>query len=223
MCGRFSLITEVQHLLHYFELVTAPPFPGARFNIAPTQDVAAVVAVDGERHLEYFHWGLIPFWARDRKIAASTINARAETVAQKPAFRQPFRRHRCLIPADGFYEWHGRPGHKQVWRIEPQEHQALFAFAGLWDSWEHNGEMVRSCTIIVTEANETIRPVHERMPLVLPREAWDVWLDPTSDLAAVERLLQQPSMPPLRLYRVGSHVNNPRNDDPQCLQPLAET
>lgn len=221
MCGRFSLIADAEQLLRYYDLVNPERFAGARFNIAPTQEVAAVIAVDGEHHLEYFRWGLIPSWARDRKIGYSTINARVETVADKPAFRHAFRRHRCIIPADGFYEWQGETGHKKPWRIEPEEKRALFSFAGLWELWEGEGEVIRSCTIIVGEANEALQPIHERMPLLLPRKSWSDWLDPDTDRQSLESILKAPASPPLRLYRVGMHVNNPRNDDPECLAPVS--
>jgi len=222
MCGRFSLITETQHLLDYYGLASAAGFRSPRFNIAPGQDVAAIVAVDGERHLEYFRWGLIPFWAKDKKIAYSTINARAETVSSKPAFRHAFRRHRCIIPADGFYEWQGKAGHKQPWRIEPEQRHDLFSFAGLWEIWEGDGEVIRSCSIIVGEANETMRSVHDRMPLLLPHAAWDQWLSEETGIDTLQAILRSPAEQALRLYRVGTHVNNPRNDDPDCLAPVGE-
>jgi len=221
MCGRFSLIADAEHLLRYYDLVNPERFSGARFNIAPTQQVVAVIAVDGERHLEYFRWGLIPSWAKESKIGYSTINARVETVADKPAFRHAFRRHRCIIPADGFYEWQGDTGHKRPWRIEPANKGELFSFAGLWELWEGEGEVIRSCTIIVGAANEALQPIHERMPLLLPRESWSEWLDPATDKETLERILTAPASPQLRLYRVGTHVNNPRNDDPECLLPVS--
>lgn len=220
MCGRFSLITETRHLLDYYGLVEPVRFKGSRFNIAPSQDVAAVVGINGERHLEYFRWGLIPSWAKDSKPGYSTINARAETVATKPAFRHAFRQHRCIIPADGFYEWQGTPGHKHPWRIEPEDKHAFFSFAGLWETWEGNGEVIRSCSIIVTEANEAIRPIHERMPVMLPRENWSAWLDQKTDLGTLQSILRDPSAETIRSYRVGTHVNNPNNDDADCLTPL---
>lgn len=221
MCGRFSLVTDVEHLQSYYGLASAAAFTAPRFNIAPSQQVVAVVAVDGERHLELFRWGLIPSWAKEPKMGYSTINARAETVASKPAFRAAFRHRRCLIPADGFYEWHGAAKHKQAWRIEPVDKQALFSFAGLWESWQGEGEVIRSCTIIVGAANELLQPIHERMPLLVPREAWGIWLDEHSTPEQLVSLLTPPPASGMRAYRVGPHVNNPRNDDPDCLLPLA--
>ncbi len=220
MCGRFSLITDTEHLLHYYSLVNPERFTGSRFNIAPSQDVAAVVAVNGERHLEYFRWGLIPFWAKDKKIAYSTINARVETVASKPAFRHAFHQHRCIIPADGFYEWQGHAGHKKPWRIEPVDREQFFSFAGLWETWEGDGEVIHSCSIIVGQANETVQPVHERMPVMLARKDWGDWLDDRTSLKRLQSILHTPAEPAIRCYRVGTHVNNPRNDDVDCLAPV---
>lgn len=221
MCGRYSLITDAEHLCHYYGLVNGERFEGARFNIAPGQDVAAVVAVNGERHLEYFHWGLIPFWAKEKKLGYSTINARAETVASKPVFRHAFRQHRCIIPADGFYEWKGSAGHKQPWRIEPEDRRAFFSFAGLWETWEYEGEVLRSCSIIVGEANAAVRHIHPRMPVLLSASQWDAWLDAATDTTLLQSILATPSPQQIRSYRVGTHVNNPRNDDAQCLAPVA--
>lgn len=219
MCGRFSLVTNAEHLGHYYGLANVERFSGARFNIAPTQEVAAVVALEGERRLEYFRWGLLPFWAREKKLGYSTINARVETVADKPAFRHAFRHHRCIIPADGFYEWQGKSGHKQAWRIEPQNKGELFSFAGLWETWEGEGEVLRSCTILVGAANEAVSPIHDRMPVMLPREKWSAWLDPSTDVSTLKSLLSQTATVAMHVYRVGQHVNNPRNDDPACLRP----
>ena len=222
MCGRFSLVTDADQLMDYYGLVSLRISLLPRFNIAPTQHVAVIVAVDGERHLEYFHWGLIPSWAKDRKLAYSTINARAETVESKPAFRSAFRHRRCIIPADGFYEWHGKAGQKESWRIVPKGENEFFSLAGLWETWEGEGEVIRSCTIIVGEANALLQPIHDRMPVMLPRESWSAWLDPSTPLEAVRQLLQPPPARGMRAYRVSSHVNNPKNDDPECLIPLGK-
>lgn len=170
MCGRFSLVTDADRLHECYGVVYAELFAGSRFNVAPNQQVAAIVNVGRERHLEYFYWGLIPHWSRERKLKYSTIIARVETVESKPAFRDAFHRHRCIIPADGFYEWQGYERHKQPWRIEPVERNELFSFAGLWDVWEGEDEASRSCTILVGEANERIKPIHDRMPVMLPKE-----------------------------------------------------
>lgn len=218
MCGRFSLVTGADHLHDYYGVVNAEMFTGSRFNVAPNQQVAAIVNVDGERHLEYFRWGLIPHWSRGKKLKYSTINARVETVEGKPAFRDAFRRHRCIIPADGFYEWQGAEGHKHPWRIEPADRNELFSFAGLWDVWEGEGEVIRSCTILVREANEQIKPIHERMPVMLPKESWDNWLGRDASPDMLRKIILKQNNEPLQLYRVSSYVNNPQHDDPMCLQ-----
>ena len=220
MCGRFSLVTDADHLMDYYGLVSVRVNVGPRFNIAPTQDVAAIVAVDGERHLELFRWGLIPAWAKERKLDYSTINARAETVESKPVFRSAFRHRRCLVPADGFYEWQGKARHKQPWRIEPKDRREFFTFAGLWETWEGEGEVVRSCTIIVGQANALLKPIHDRMPVILPRESWSAWLDPLTRPEELRALLHPPPAEGMRAYRIGAHVNNPNNDDADCLLPL---
>lgn len=218
MCGRFSLVTDAENLHRYYGLVNAGQFAGPRFNIAPGQSVATIVAVDGERHLEFFHWGLIPHWSKEKRLKYSTINARVETIESKPAYRDAFRQHRCIIPADGFYEWQGDEGHKQPWRIEPADRDELFSFAGLWDVWEGKGEVLRSCTIIVSDASEEVRPIHERMPLMLASSAWRKWLDANTPLDEVRRIMGQRQESALQVYRVDSYVNNPQHDDPRCLQ-----
>lgn len=222
MCGRFSLVTDIEHLHAYYNLVNAEQFGGPRFNIAPSQQVAAIISVDGEWHLEYFQWGLIPHWAKEKRHKYSTINARAETVESKPAYRHAYRHHRCLIPADGFYEWQGPEGHKKPWRIEPDNRNELFSFAGLWDVWEGEGEVLRSCTIIVGEANTQVNPIHDRMPLILPKDAWEEWLNPNTPLDNLCHITAHVSQEPMQIYRVDSYVNNPQHDDPRCLQQAAE-
>jgi putative SOS response-associated peptidase YedK len=222
MCGRFSLITDADHLHAYYGVVNPEQYAGPRFNIAPSQQVTAIIAINGERHLEQFQWGLLPHWAKQQKLGYSTINARAETVEGKPAFRAAFRQRRCIIPADGFYEWQGEKGHKRPWRIEPQEREGLFSFAGLWESWEGEGVVIRSCTIIVGESSEQLRLVHERMPILLPREAWSAWLDHDTPVEELRPLLVNPPTEVGRIYRVDAYVNNPQHDDPRCLQPAAD-
>lgn len=221
MCGRFSLITEVEQLAAQYGVVNAGALSAPRFNIAPSQQILAVVAVDGERHLESFRWGLLPHWARSQRPSYATINARAESVESKPAFRVPFRRRRCIIPADGFYEWQGEAGHRRPWRIEPQQRGGLFSFAGLWEVWEQGEEVIRSCTIIVTGANAQMRPIHARMPLMLPERSWSAWLDPLTPLGELREMVRTMPAEPLHLYRVDPYVNNPRHDDPRCLQAAA--
>lgn len=173
-------------------------------------------------------WGLIPNWAKDGAMAAKMINARAETVAEKPAFREAFRARRCLVPADGFYEWRPEEGKKQPFRIGLKG-GAAFAFAGLWESWQARqdgsgykaGDLVESVTIITTDANRKLRPIHHRMPVILDAGDYGAWLDPANDRDVLQSLLKPFPEGPMAFYRVGLTVNNVRNDDPGCIQPLA--
>ncbi len=219
MCGRYSLVCDAEHLQAYYDLVSAGVFAAPRFNIAPAQAVPAVVLVDGERHLELFRWGFIPAWAKDKRRGRSAINARAESIEARPTFRNAFRHRRCIIPADGFYEWQGSAGHRRAWRIEPAERREFFSFAGLWETWEGDGEVIHSCTIIVGPANALLEPIHDRMPIILPRDALAPWLDPHTPTGVLHGLLQPYPAAAMRAYRIGNHVNNPRHDDPQCLLP----
>lgn len=228
MCGRYALTASRAEILKQFNVVrdlTAQEQLFERYNIAPGQKVAAVRrAFDKVRELVALRWGLIPRWAEEAKVEYSTINARAETVAEKPAFRLAFRQRRCLIPATGFYEWQSRPGTKlkQPWYIQRRDGQ-VFAFAGLWERWEprpgKEGEPVESCTILVTDANELLRPIHGRMPVILDPADYALWLDPNSDLKALRALLR-PYATELAAWKVSTRVNHPRNDDPACLQPV---
>jgi putative SOS response-associated peptidase YedK len=227
MCGRYSLTTAPEAMRALFGFENLPNLP-PRYNIAPTQPVAAVRLNDaGARELVLLRWGLIPHWAKDAGMAAKMINARAETVMTKPAFRDAFRRRRCLVPADGFYEWRTEDGRKQPFRIG-MKGGAPFAFAGLWERWSATadghgftkGDAVESATVITTDANEKLRPIHPRMPAILPPEAFDRWLDPASDPDDALSLLGPYPPEPMAFYRVGTAVNNVRNDDPGCIAPL---
>lgn len=233
MCGRYTLTDPGEELMRQFHLPGLPPEYLPRYNIAPSQPVPVIASVEGERRIGMMRWGLVPGWAKDPSIGHRMINARAETVAEKPAFRTALRRRRCLIPADGFYEWQVRNGRKQPVRFVGAT-ERVFAFAGLWESWrpptsaESAGEAgdaqptrLVTCTIITTEANDFVRPVHDRMPVILPREAYDLWLDPRiQDPEAILPLLT--SAPELRVYDVSKLVNSPANDVPECVEPLAE-
>jgi putative SOS response-associated peptidase YedK len=194
-----------------------------RYNIAPTQQVAAIRTHAGspQRELAWMRWGLIPSWADDPAIGNRMINARGETLAEKPAYREAFRRRRCLIPADGFYEWKQGAKPKQPNYIYLKNEQP-FAFAGLWESWQHAGQTIESCTIITTEANELLRPLHERMPVILGPDDYETWLD--ASIQNPERL--EPLLVPypadrMTLYPVSSAVNSPRCDDASCLERAA--
>lgn len=223
MCGRYSLTDLGDVLLRLFELPELPDGYRPRYNIAPTQRATAIIAANGQRRAELFRWGLIPSWAKDAAIGNKMINARAETVAEKPAFRTALRRRRCLIPADGFYEWQARGGRKQPVRFVSAD-GGILAFAGLWECWRPGGESepeLRSFTILTTAANDFVRTVHDRMPVILPASAFDLWLDPTvQDAEAVLPLLTSAPEDTLRVYDVSTAVNSPRNDRVECIAAL---
>lgn len=221
MCGRYTLHSPRQLILDHFQLsdgISIEP----RYNIAPSQDVPAVrLDKDGKRELVKLRWGLIPSWAQEAKTGYSMINARAETVASKPAFRAAFRKRRCLLPADGFYEWKSGANGKQPYHIRMQAHD-IFAFAGLWEHWEdENGQVIESCTIIVTDANNLMQPIHERMPVILDQEDYQQWLDVDSFNAnRLESLLRPYPGDRLEVYPVSRRVNKPTNDEESCIAPL---
>jgi len=223
MCGRFALRASAEHLIKMFRLHRVLKLE-LRYNIAPTQPVAAVRQVDAERELAYLNWGLIPSWSKDPKMAARMINARAETVATKPSFRSAFKSRRCLIPADGFYEW------KQTEKKTKQpyfiglKNEKPFAFAGLWEHWESSdGSAIDSCTIITTEANDLLRNLHDRMPVILHEQDYDRWLDPKrNNRDELQSLLVPYPDSEMSFFPVGTIVNNARNEMPDCVKPLKE-
>lgn len=223
MCGRFTLTTNLGAIAKRFGVARFLEEVGPRYNIAPTQTVI-VVNDDGTRHLEQIRWGLIPSWAKDPAIGNRMINARAETVATKPAFRVALRKSRCLIPADSFYEWQQIDRRKQPVRIVFKSREP-FGFAGLWESWTSpEGEEVRTCTIITTEANELLKIIHDRMPVILTREDEAIRLDPSiQDPASLLPLLKPYQSEDIEFYPVSTWVNNPAHDSPQCVQPLRGT
>jgi putative SOS response-associated peptidase YedK len=226
MCGRYANYTSFKELAKYFGVpeITVPENP--RYNIAPTQDVAAVrMSPEGEgRELAMLRWGLIPHWAKDPAIGSKTFNARAETVAEKPSFREPFKRRRCLIPADGFYEWRRRGDRKQPHYFYMSDGEP-FAFAGLWDSWRNQdgeGEQVESCTIITTTPNELLSSYHDRMPVILKEADYDLWLDAdVSKPALLTPLLRPVPADLMSSHPVSLLVNGVRTDEPSCIEPKA--
>ena len=224
MCGRFTLISPGEVLAEFFELAEVPALT-PRYNIAPTQP-APVVRVDREhqaRQFDWLHWGLVPSWAKDPSIGARMINARAETVADKPAFRSALRYRRCLVVADGFYEWQKVEGQK---RKQPHyirmEGGQPFAFAGLWEHWEGaDGSVLESCVIITTDPNELMQKLHNRMPVILRPEDFGRWLDPTIQGGDRVQALLAPCPPDeMKAFPVSTVVNNPSNDAPACVEPL---
>ncbi|MFN7941212.1 MAG: SOS response-associated peptidase [Thermoanaerobaculia bacterium] len=223
MCGRYVLSTPGDALAELFRLDPTPDLP-ARYNIAPSQEVAVVVerAPGAARELARMRWGLVPRWAKEEAIGERMINARAETAAEKPSFRDSVKRRRCLILADGFYEWQKVAGGKQPWWIG-LEGRRPFAFAGLWASWKRpEGGELESCAILTTAANDFVRPIHDRMPVILAREAHSTWLDPRpTEGAALAPLLVPYPAATMRAFPVSKRVNNPSYDAPDCLAPLA--
>jgi putative SOS response-associated peptidase YedK len=223
MCGRYTLQVTPEELARQFsaEVEDSSLFT-LRYNIAPSQNVAVVrLKPDtSKRELVQLRWGLIPSWAKDPKIAYSTINAKSETVAEKPAFRSAFRKRRCLIPVSGFYEWQQQGTQKQPMYIRLKNHRP-FAFAGLWEHWEpKDGEPLESCTIVTTEANEFMLPIHNRMPVILPPQKYDHWLDPAAQTLSLLALLKPYTADEMEAYAVSKMVNNPRNDILQCVEPI---
>lgn len=220
MCGRFALTQSAETVAERFEaqLVLIPLVP--RYNIAPSQPVA-VVLQNGERRIEACQWGLVPFWAKDAEIGNRLINARAETLAEKPSFKHSLVRRRCLIPADGFYEWY-RQGNRRIPMYIRRRDSGLFAFAGLWDEWQSPcGSLLRTCTIITTEPNTLIAPIHNRMPAILRAEHEALWLDPSlKEPSRLLALLQPYPAEEMEVLEVSTRVNNPNNDDPSCIQPV---
>ena len=219
MCGRYTLATPVEALKEEFEVGGPVPELAPSFNVAPAEEVAVVREDGGYRRLELLRWGLVPFWADDPGIGQRMINARAETAPDKPAFRAAFRKRRCLIPADGFYEWQRADGGpKQPFHIRRRDGRP-FAFAGIWEDWRDG--KVRSCAILTTDANEELQKVHHRMPVILDREDYGRWLDPEAGEKDLRVLLQPYAADDLEFYPVDRWVNKPSNDDPRCIEPVA--
>lgn len=222
MCGRFTLTVDPSQLQEVFPWLAIPDQLSPRYNIAPTQPVA-VVANDGKNKLDYFIWGLIPSWAKDPSIGSRMINARAETLDEKPSFRNAFRRRRCLILADGFYEWtQSSDGKGKIPMYIQLETKKAFALAGLWEIWQSNdGSEVRSCTIITTNPSEFMSSIHNRMPAILSEKQYSVWLS-QKELApnVLKPLLQPYAEGNLTAYPVSKAVNNPKYDAEECIKPI---
>jgi putative SOS response-associated peptidase YedK len=220
MCGRYVIKSPSAKLKVKFRLDDVPLFE-PRYNVAPTQTVPAVRADDDLRHLTMLRWGLIPSWAKDAKIGYRLINARSETVATKPSFRSAFKKRRCLIAADGFYEWKKLDKGKQPFFIHLKDDKPL-AFAGLREIWhDPDGEEVQSCAIITTDANELMKTIHDRMPDFLPPSACDRWLDPDEKPETLQGFLCPYKAKDLEAYPVSTYVNSPKNQGPKCLEPAA--
>jgi putative SOS response-associated peptidase YedK len=221
MCGRFALIIDASLLADVFD-VDPPRELEPRFNIAPTQTIPIVRANrEGSRELALVRWGLVPSWAKDEKMGARMINARGETVVEKPSFRSAVKSRRCLIPADGFYEWVRTGEGKQPHFIHFSDAR-VFAFAGLWERWHKaSGEPVDTCTVITTSPNELIADLHDRMPVILPQTVYDEWLEPAPlDADRLKEVLAPHPALGMEAYPVSTYVNKPVNDGPECISRL---
>jgi putative SOS response-associated peptidase YedK len=223
MCGRFTLRTPSGVLVEQFGLSEAPTFK-PRFNVAPSQAVAAVrgPAQAGGREFAWLRWGLVPRWANEASIGNRLINARSETAATKPAFKNAFRHRRCLILADGFYEWRHVEGKRLPYFFGLRDGRP-FAFAGLWEHWQGAGEPIESCTVLTTAANDLVHPLHDRMPVILDPRDYATWLDPAvSEPERLVPLLRPYPADLMARWPVATHVNRPENDAPSCVEPVEE-
>jgi len=219
MCGRFTRTAEIPEIAAEFGVREVASDIGPSYNIAPTQEVAVVIN-EGEKQLVQVRWGLVPEWADDPKIGNRLINARAETLAEKPSFRNAFRKRRCLVVADGFYEWKRSGEIKKPVYIKLKSGRP-FGFAGLYETWTSpDGEEVTTCTIITTEPNELMKPIHNRMPVIVPKDKEDIWLHPDSYEEELTELLKPYPADLMEAYEVSRMVNSPSNNSPECLNPV---
>lgn len=222
MCGRFSLATTADDLAEFFGMDVFPEFD-PHFNLSPSQPICALRQQEKEAKREalWMRWGLIPSWAKDPGIGNRMINARSETVAEKPAFRAAFKKRRCLVPADGFYEWKSEGRKKQPYFIRSRK-DSIMAFAGLWELWSApDGSEVTSCAILTTQANELMAPIHHRMPVILSPKDFNTWLDTEATKPdSLKKLMMPFSAKKLEAYPVSRFVSNPSNDSPQCIEKI---
>jgi putative SOS response-associated peptidase YedK len=224
MCGRFTLTIDPLHLQQAFPWAVIPDDLPPRYNVAPSQPIA-VIPNDGQNVLTMYKWGLIPSWSKDPSIGDRMINARAETLAEKPSFRSAYRRRRCLILSDGFYEWQQNPGSKGKQPVFIRFNDGRpFGFAGLWEIWNSpDGSEIRSCTIITTQPNALLQPIHNRMPVILPRDGYQAWLSPEERLPEkLNHLLVPYPSEEMIAFPVSKMVNSPQVDSPDLIKPLNE-
>lgn len=221
MCGRYTITSAPEALRALFRYAEQPNFP-ARFNIAPTQPIPIVRMVEGRREFALVRWGFLPSWVKDPNQFSLIINARGESVCDKPAFRAAMKRRRCLIPADGFYEWQATGGRKQPFYIHARSGEPL-AFAGLWETWEGpNGETVDTAAIVTTRANATLAPLHDRMPVIVAPDAFDLWLNTNEvDARTAEALIAPAPENLLEAWPVSTAVNRTANDNAKVIEPVA--
>lgn len=223
MCGRFALTAPASTIAEIFQIDVLPDVL-PRYNVAPSQSIAAIVAEDGIRKMTTFRWGLIPSWAKDPKIAYKMINARSETAASKPSFRSAFKRRRCLILADGFYEWTRKSKTEKIPHLIQTDQGTPFAMAGLWERWvSPEGDEILSASILTTGPNALMEPIHNRMPVILPDDAWDPWLDPKTDSAVLQELMVPYPADRMQERTVTQRVNNARHEGPDVQGPPEES
>ncbi|MCB2193150.1 MAG: SOS response-associated peptidase [Deltaproteobacteria bacterium] len=223
MCGRFTQSKSLGEYQQRFGFSAGPPGYAPRFNLAPGQEALAVLAGEEGRRAEMLRWGLVPSWAKEERMGYKMINARAETVADKPAYRGPFRRTRCLIPADGFFEWAAAQGGKQPYFLARKDREP-FALAGLWDQWSGpGGQKLRSFTILTTQANQVVKPIHERMPVMLRPVDEAAWLETETTPENLAKLLKPYAAQDMEAYTVSQRVNSPVNEGPEIIEPVAVT
>ena len=219
MCGRYSLTKPIKTLKEHFQAIAVALEHDKHYNIAPSQRVPVILAGAQGREIHALRWGLIPSWAKDPDMGNRLINARAETVHEKPSFRSSFRKRRCLVPADGFYEWQVRDQGKFPQYIRMRT-GGLFAFAGLWSEWDSGQETLRTFTIITTAANRELESIHHRMPVILLPEQYDGWMDPETSSDPLKNILRPLGEGLLDHYEISKTVNSPKNDGAECIQPL---
>nr|WP_239534173.1 SOS response-associated peptidase [Thalassobacillus pellis] len=220
VCGRYTLLAEEVEILKEFGLEHQIPDYTPRYNIAPGQKVLAIIHDGDQKRAGFLKWGLVPFWAKDPKIGYKMINARSETAHEKPSFKNLLKQKRCLIVADSFYEWQRTDNGKQAKRISLKERK-LFAFAGLWDKWKQDEEELYTCTILTKKANTFMEPIHDRMPIILPKEQQDNWIEPVKwEPEEAHDFVTQLTLDDLDAYNVSDYVNSAKNEGPECIQSL---
>lgn len=220
MCGRFTLTASKEAIQESLQLELFDDYQ-PRYNIAPSQPVLSVISDGDKRRAGYLRWGLVPVWAKDKKIGYKMINARGETLDEKPAFKRLLQRRRCLVVADGFYEWMKKDDKKQPYRITVNE-GAVMTFAGLWDRWKSDDEEIVSCTIITTKPNDLMSDIHDRMPVILGAAEREVWLDTTiEDKHILKDLIKPYPAERMQAYEVSTLVNSPKNESEECIKSLA--
>ena len=221
MCGRFTLFTTYEYLLSEFDIQKAfdEEYYKESYNIAPTHNIVSIINDGTKNRMGYLKWGLVPSWAKDEKMASKMINARSETVDEKPSFKKPFYQRRCIIPMDSFYEWKRDGKVKTPMRIKMKD-DSLFAVAGLWDTWKTpSGEAIHTCTILTTEPNELMADIHDRMPVILPKEKRSIWLDPSiHNNEQLKTLLVPYPADEMLAYEVSEKVNSPKNNSVELIQ-----